>query len=43
MNQYVLERIKDGRQWRKGDRIVYTGPLRQKPTGWRVVQRLGKL
>jgi hypothetical protein len=40
--QYVLERTKDSKQYPnpypKGSRVVYTGSLKQKPTGWKVVK-----
>ena len=33
--RYLLERIKDGRDWKKGDRIWADSPC----TGWRVMKR----
>ena len=33
---YLLERIKDGRDWKKGERIWTDSPC----TGWRVVKKV---
>lgn len=33
---YLLERIKDGTDWKKGDRIFANSPC----TGWRVVRKM---
>ena len=32
---YLLERIRDGRDWKKGDRIWANSPC----TGWRIVMK----
>lgn len=33
---YLLERIRDGRDWKKGERIWAESPC----TGWRVIERI---
>lgn len=40
MQYWLIERIGEGRDYSKGSRVVYTGPLRNKPKGWRVVKRV---
>lgn len=34
--KYLLERIRDGRDWKKGDRIWAEAPC----TGWRIVRKM---
>jgi hypothetical protein len=38
--QYELEAIRDMISYPKGTKIIYTGSLRNKPKGWRVVRQI---
>ena len=37
---WLIEKIRDGSTYKKGERVHYTGSLRNKPTGWRVIKEI---
>jgi hypothetical protein len=37
---YLIEKLKDGTTYPKGYRTVYTGNIKLKPKGWKVIREL---